>query len=154
GALLAVRGTAVQRQVPPIAPTVAPLPVLAAMLFAAVLAAALASGTLVGWGLRAVVGLAAARRCLGAGWTAGQLGRHSGLLRLAQPCSVDEAIHLPAWERDGRWLVLDGRLGATGEVTSPGGVVCAFYQAELRLVGEHGEPGRLVARERAASVPL
>ena len=67
---------------------------------------------------------------------------------------MDEAIHLPAWERDGRWLVLDGRLGATGEVTSPGGVVCAFYQAELRRVGERGEPGRLVARERAASLPL
>jgi hypothetical protein len=39
-------------------------------------------------------------------------------------------------------------------VTSPGGVICAFYEAELRLVGERGEPGRLVARERAASVPL
>ena len=39
-------------------------------------------------------------------------------------------------------------------MTSPGGVVCAFYEAELRLVGERGVPGRLVARERAASAPL
>jgi hypothetical protein len=39
-------------------------------------------------------------------------------------------------------------------VTSPGGVVCAFYDAELRLIGLRGEPGRLVARERGASLPL
>lgn len=154
GALLAVRGTAMQRQVPPIAPTVAPLPVLAGMLLAAVLAAALAAGTAVGSILRTILGLTAAGGCIAAGWTAGQLWRHAELLRFAHPCTVDEAIHLPAWERDGRWLVLDGQLGATGEVTSPGGVVCAFYQAELRLIGERGEPGRLVARERAASLPL
>ncbi|MGZ6131670.1 MAG: hypothetical protein ACXWLF_06585, partial [Myxococcaceae bacterium] len=54
----------------------------------------------------------------------------------------------------GRWLLVDGRLGAAGEVTSPGGVVCAFYDAELRLIGLRGEPGRLVARERGASLPL
>jgi hypothetical protein len=154
GALLAVRATAVQRQVPPIAPTVAPLPVLAGMLLAGVLAAALAAGTPVGWFLRTVLGLAAATGCIAAGWTAGQLWKHAELLRFTHPCTVDEAIHLPAWERDGRWLVLDGRLGAPGEVTSPGGIVCAFYQAELRLVGERGEPGALVARERAASLPL
>jgi hypothetical protein len=154
GALLAVRGTAVQRQVPLIAPTVAPLPVLAGMLLAAVLAADLATGTAAGSIVRGLLGLAAAGGCVGAGWTAGQLWRHAELLRFANPCTVDEAIHLPAWERDGRWLVLDGRLGATGEVTSPGGVVCAFYQAELRMVGERGEPGHLVAREHAASLPL
>jgi len=154
GALLAVRGTAVQRQVPLIAPTVAPLPVLAGMLLAAVLAAALATGTAAGSVLRTILGLAAGGGCIAAGWTAGQLWRHAELLRLAAPCTVDEAIHLPAWERDGRWLVLDGRLAATGEVTSPSGVVCAFYQAELRMVGERGEPGHLVARERAASLPL
>jgi len=154
GALLAVRGTAVQRQVPLIAPTVAPLPVLAGMLLAAVLAAALATGTAAGSVLRTILGLAAGGGCIAAGWTAGQLWRHAELLRSAAPCTVDEAIHLPAWERDGRWLVLDGRLGATGQVTSPGGVVCAFYQAELRTVGERGEPGQLVARERAASLPL
>ena len=39
-------------------------------------------------------------------------------------------------------------------MTSPGGVVCAFYDAELRLVGRQGEPGRLVGRERGASLPL
>jgi len=154
GALLAVRGTAVQRHVPTIAPPVAPMPVLAGLLLGGVLAFALAAGTPAGWVLRWALGVAAGAGCVTAGWTAGQLWRHAELLRFAHPCTVDEAINLPAWERDGRWLVLDGRLGSTGEVTSPGGVVCAFYEAELRLVGSRGEPGRLVARERAASLPL
>lgn len=154
GALLAVRATAVQRHVPVIAPAVAPLPVLAGLLLGGALAFALSAGTPAGSVLRWILGAAASAGCLAAGWTAGQLWRHAEVLRDTHPCSVDEAIHLPAWERDGRWLLLDGRLGSSGEVTSPGGVICAFYEAELRLVGERGEPGRLVARERAASVPL
>ena len=154
GALLAVRGTAGQRHVPVIAPAVAPLPVLAGLLLVGALAFALSAGTPAGSVLRWILGAAASVGCLAAGWTAGQLWRHAELLRDTHPCGVDEAIHLPAWERDGRWLLLDGRLGSSGEVTSPGGVICAFYEAELRLVGERGEPGRLVARERAASVPL
>jgi hypothetical protein len=154
GALLAVRGTAVQRHVPVIAPAVAPLPVLAGLLLGGVLAFALTAGTAAGSVLRWALGAAALVGCLGAAWTAGQLWRHAELLRDAHPCTVDEAIHLPAWEREGRWLLLDGRLGSSGEVTSPGGVVCAFYDAELRRVGERGEPGRLVARERAVSIPL
>ena len=154
GALLAVRATAVQRHVPVVAPAVAPLPVLAGLLLGGVMAFALAAGTPAGSVLRCVLGIAAAVGCAGAGWTAGQLWRHAELLREAHPCTVDEALQLPAWERDGRWLLLDGRLGSSGEVTSPGGVVCAFYEAELRLIGERGEPGRLVARERAASLPL
>jgi hypothetical protein len=154
GALLAVRGTAVQRHVPVIAPALAPIPVLAGLLLGGVLAFALAAGTPAGWFLRWCLGVAASLGCVGAGWTAGQLWRHAELLRDAHACTVDEAIHLPAWERDGRWLLLDGRLGSPGEVTSPGGVVCAFYEAELRRVGERGAPGRLVARERAVSLPL
>jgi hypothetical protein len=154
GALLAVRGTTVQRHVPVIAPALAPLPVLAGLLLAGVLGLVLATGTPAGSVLRWVLGAAAAVGCVAAGWTAGQLWRHAELLRDAQACTVDEAVHLPSWEREGRWLLIDGRLGSTGEVTSPGGVVCAFYEAELRLVGERGEPGRLLARERAASVPL
>ena len=154
GALLAVRGTSVQRHVPLIAPAVAPLPVLAGLLLGGAIAFALAAGTPAGAVLRWILGAAASAGCVAAGWTAGQLWRHAELLRDAHPCTVDEAIHLPAWERDGRWLLLDGHLGSSGEVTSPGGVVCAFYEAELRLVGERGEPGRLVTRERAASVPL
>jgi hypothetical protein len=154
GALLAVRRTAVQRHVPVIAPAVAPLPVLAGLLLGGALAFAVAAGTPAGSVLRWILGVAASGGCLAAGWTAGQLWRHAELLRDAKPCTVDEAIHLPAWEREGRWLLLDGHLGSSGEVTSPGGVICAFYEAELRLVGERGEPGRLVARERAVSVPL
>jgi len=154
GALLAVRGTTLRRHVPAIAPALAPLPVLAGMLLAGVLALVLATGTPVGSVLRWVLGVAAGAGCVAAGWTAGQLWRHAELLRDAQACTVDEAIHLPSWERDGRWLLLDGRIGSSGKVTSPGGGVCAFYEAELRLVGERGEPGRLLARERAASLPL
>jgi len=154
GALLAVRGIALQRHAPTIAPGLAPLPVLAALLLGGVVAVALAAGTPAGSVLRWVLGIAAAAGCIAAGWTAGQLWRHAELLRDAHPCTVDEAIHLPFWERDGRWLLLDGYLASTGEVTSPGGVVCAFYESELRLIGEHCEPGRLVARERASSLPL
>jgi hypothetical protein len=44
-----------------------------------------------------------------------------------------------------------GRLGASEEVTSPGGVVCAFYDAEVRLAGVLGRPGPLLSRERAWS---
>ena len=154
GALLAVRGTVGQRHVPVIAPAVAPLPVLAGLLLGGAVAFAFAAGTPAGLVIRWVLGAAASVGCLSAGWTAGQLWRHAELLRDAHPCTVDEAIHLPAWERDGRWLLLDGRLGSTGEVTSPGGIVCAFYEAELRLVGHGGEPGRLVSRERAVSLPL
>ena len=127
---------------------------LAGLLLGGAIAFALAAGTPAGAVLRWILGAAASAGCVAAGWTAGQLWRHAELLRDAHPCTVDEAIHLPAWERDGRWLLLDGHLGSSGEVTSPGGVVCAFYEAELRLVGERGEPGRLVTRERAASVPL
>lgn len=127
---------------------------LAGLLLAGVLALALSAGTPAGSVLRWALGVAAAVGCVAAGWTAGQLWRHADLLREATPCTVDEAVHLPSWERDGRWLLLDGRLGSSGEVTSPGGVICAFYESELRLVGARGEPGRLVARERAASVPL
>jgi len=154
GALLAVRGTTVQRHVPVIAPALAPLPVLAGLLLAGVLALVLAAGTPAASVLRWILGSAAAAGCAAAGWTAGQLWRHAELLRDAQACTVDEAVHLPPWERDARWLLLDGRLGSSGQVTSPGGVVCAFYEAELRLVGERGEPGRLLSRERAASLPL
>jgi hypothetical protein len=154
GALLAVRGRAVQRHVPAVVAPVAPMPVLAGLLLGGVLAFALAAGTPAGWVLRWALGLAAGVGCVGAAWTAGQLWRHAELLRFAHACTVDEAINLPAWERDGRWLVLDGRLGSAGEVTSPGGVVCAFYDAELRQIGTRGEPGRLVAREQAASLPL
>ena len=154
GALLAVRGTALKRHAPAIAPAVAPVPVLAGLLVAGVMALTFAAGTPAASIVRWVLGMAAGAGSIGAGWTAGQLWRHSELLRSARPATVDEAIHLPAWEREGHWLVLDGRLGSSGEVTSPGGVVCAFYDAELRLVGERGEPGRLVARERAASTPL
>ncbi|HEY1907118.1 MAG TPA: hypothetical protein VGG91_13815, partial [Myxococcaceae bacterium] len=70
GALLAVRGTAVQRHVPIIAPGLAPLPVLAGLLLGGVMAVALAAGTPAGSLLRWALGIAAAAGCLAAGWTA------------------------------------------------------------------------------------
>src|SRR4029453_758407 len=77
--------------------------------------------------LRWVLGAAAAVGCVAAGWTAGQLWRHAELLRDAQACTVDEAVHLPSWERDGRWLLLDGRLGPPGGgASSAGGGGCPW----------------------------
>ncbi|HZJ56177.1 MAG TPA: hypothetical protein VFD38_18695, partial [Myxococcaceae bacterium] len=90
GALLAVRGTTIQRHVPVIAPGLAPLPVLAGLLLGGVLALMLAGGTPAGSVLRWVLGAAAAAGCVAAGWTAGQLWRHAELLRDAHPCTVDE----------------------------------------------------------------
>jgi hypothetical protein len=154
GALLAVRGTAMQRHVPTVADSVAPLPVLAGLLLAGAFGFATAAGTPVGGVLRWLLGLAAGGGCIAAGWTAGQLWRHAELLRFARPTPVDEALRRVRQEGRAQWFVLDGWLGAAGEVTSPGGVVCAFYEAELRAVGEGGAPGALLARERGASLPI
>ena len=39
--------------------------------------------------------------------------------------------------------------GASEPVTSPGGVVCAFYDAELRSTGDQGRKGPLISQEKA-----
>jgi len=70
-------------------------------------------------------------------------------LRGSAPRSIDEAVaELRAGKEPG-WGVYQGRLGASDPVTSPGGVVCAFYDAELRSTGDQGRKGPLISQERA-----
>jgi hypothetical protein len=104
-----------------------------------------------GWGLGAVL------LCV-AGVVAYRAERPRGraeLLLSSAPTALDEAIdalrgsgHAPA-----SW-VLKGWLGTDSPVTSPGGVVCAFYEAELRGIGERGRKGPLLWLDRAFPEPL
>ena len=67
------------------------------------------------------------------------------------PRSLDEGVAaLRAGQAPG-WGVYRGRLAASDQVTSPGGVVCAFYEAELRGARTDGGRGPLLSVERGAS---
>lgn len=69
-------------------------------------------------------------------------------LKAEAPRSIDEGV---AALRDGgtaEWGVYRGRLASSDQVTSPGGVVCAFYEAELREVMPDGSKGSLLSVER------
>jgi hypothetical protein len=71
------------------------------------------------------------------------------LLRASVPKSLDEAVaSLRAGSAPG-WGVYRGSLDAADALTSPGGVPCAFYEAEVREVAEDGRKGPLLSRERA-----
>lgn len=66
------------------------------------------------------------------------------------PTALDEAIS----RLNGRPKLeglFAGRLDASEEVTSPGGVVCAFYEAEVRSLEADGRKGALLAAERSQS---
>ncbi|MFL5349673.1 MAG: hypothetical protein ACJ8AT_33165 [Hyalangium sp.] len=73
-------------------------------------------------------------------------------LRGSAPRSIDEAVAELRAGRQPGWGVYRGRLGASEPVTSPGGVVCAFYDAELRSTGEQGRKGPLLSQERGFSL--
>lgn len=73
-------------------------------------------------------------------------------LRGSAPRSIDEAVAELRAGREPGWGVYQGRLGASEPVTSPGGVVCAFYDAELRTAGDQGRKGPLLSQERAYSM--
>jgi hypothetical protein len=73
-------------------------------------------------------------------------------LRGSAPRSIDEAVAELRAGREPGWGVYRGRLGASEPVTSPGGVVCAFYDAELRSAGEQGRKGPLLSQEHAYSM--
>lgn len=74
------------------------------------------------------------------------------VLKGSAPKSVDAAIaELRAGKEPG-WGVYQGRLGASEPVTSPGGVVCAFYEAELRATGDQGRKGSLLSQEKGYSL--
>ncbi|NMO19942.1 hypothetical protein HPC49_20300 [Pyxidicoccus fallax] len=76
------------------------------------------------------------------------------LLRSSAPKALDEAVaSLRAGDVPG-WGVYQGTLDAADALTSPGGVPCAFYDAEVRQVAEDGRKGPLLSRERAYSPVL
>jgi hypothetical protein len=80
------------------------------------------------------------------GVRASRLRGRAEALRALAPQDVDEAVaSLQGRRRAG---VFRGRLGARGAVTSPAGLVCAFYESELRAA-ESGGAGTLLTRERA-----
>lgn len=68
----------------------------------------------------------------------------------APPLTVDEALE-QARSNEGRTgpVVVRGRIHASDPLISPGGVACAFYDAEIRAVCDDGSRGTLLRRERA-----
>ncbi|MFL5353342.1 hypothetical protein [Archangium sp.] len=70
-------------------------------------------------------------------------------LRAEAPRSLDEGVAALRQGHAPRWGVYRGRLASSDQVTSPGGVVCAFYEAELRGVMADGSKGPLLSVERA-----
>jgi hypothetical protein len=102
------------------------------------------AGRSVGLGL---LGLAAGLAFLGS-----RARLRADALKGSAPKSIDEAIaELRAGQEPG-WGVYQGRLGASDPVTSPGGVVCAFYDAELRATGDQGRKGSLISQEKGYSL--
>ncbi|QSQ25867.1 hypothetical protein JY651_13460 [Pyxidicoccus parkwayensis] len=71
------------------------------------------------------------------------------LLRASVPKSLDEAVAALRAGQSPGWGVYRGSLDAADSLTSPGGVPCAFYEAEVREVAEDGRKGPLLSRERA-----
>ncbi len=103
--------------------------------------------------VRALMGTAAVGALAWAAWllyAATRWRRWAERLSSATPVPLDEAARcLEAADGAlGAVGVFEGRLGAVEQVTSPGGVVGAFFRAELREVREDGEKGALVAFER------
>lgn len=75
---------------------------------------------------------------------------HADALCEGAASSVDEGVQmLRVTGKDAHVGVFRGRLSAAEEVTSPGGIVCAFYDAELRQVAADGRKGALISSERA-----
>ena len=99
--------------------------------------------------------LAGAGLLVGAGVLAMHAARartFADALRSKRVTGVDEAIaQLRQAGRDGQVGVFRGHLTANEGVTSPGGIVCAFFDAELRAVAPEGQKGRLLSSERASA---
>ncbi|RKG81723.1 hypothetical protein D7W79_04350 [Corallococcus exercitus] len=75
-------------------------------------------------------------------------------LRGAAPVPLDEAVEALREGRPPGFGVYRGRLESLETLTSPGGVPCAFYDAAVHAVGDHGRKGPLLSRERAYSPVL
>lgn len=102
------------------------------------------AGRGLGFGL---LGLAAGLALLGS-----RARLRADTLRGSAPRSLDEAVAELRAGREPGWGVYTGRLGASEPVTSPSGVVCAFYEAELRTTGPQGRKGALISQDRAWSL--
>lgn len=76
------------------------------------------------------------------------------LLRASAPMALDEAVAALRAGRSPGWGVYRGRLEAPEVLTSPGGVPCAFYEAEVRGVAADGRKGPLLTRDRAYAPAL
>ncbi|MFP2957530.1 hypothetical protein ACLEPN_06775 [Myxococcus sp. 1LA] len=73
----------------------------------------------------------------------------ANVLRGSAPVPLDEAVAaLRAGQAPG-WGVYHGVLDAEASLTSPGGVPCVFFDAEVREVAADGRRGALLSRERA-----
>lgn len=74
--------------------------------------------------------------------------RQAELLLSQAPRPLDEAVETlrSGGSAEG---VFRGRLASTEQVTSPAGLVCAFYEAEVREVAPGGQKGSLISLERA-----
>jgi hypothetical protein len=70
-------------------------------------------------------------------------------LRGEAPRCLDEGVEALRAGRSPGWGVYRGRLASSDELISPGGVVCAFYEAELRGARPDGSRGPLLSVERA-----
>ncbi len=65
------------------------------------------------------------------------------------PRSLDEGVEALRAGCSPGWGVYRGRLASSDTLLSPGGVVCAFYEAELRVALPDGRKGSLLSVERA-----
>ena len=97
-----------------------------------------------------VVGTAALATACAVAFTGTRLRRRAELLLSSAPRELDEVVNrLRGGERSAQG-VFRGRIGADEDVTSPGGVVCAFYEAQLRQPTIDGRKGSLLGTERAS----
>ncbi|MFP2905818.1 hypothetical protein ACLESD_12320 [Pyxidicoccus sp. 3LFB2] len=76
------------------------------------------------------------------------------VLRGSVPRSLDEAVASLRSGQTPGWGVYQGSLDDAEALTSPGGVPCAFYEAEVREVAADGRKGPLLSRERAYAPAL
>nr|WP_226994312.1 hypothetical protein [Myxococcus hansupus] len=70
-------------------------------------------------------------------------------LRGSAPVPLEEAVEALRAGKAPGWGVYHGVLEAEPALTSPGGVPCAFFDAEVREVAADGRRGALLSRERA-----
>ncbi|NOJ81451.1 hypothetical protein [Myxococcus xanthus] len=73
----------------------------------------------------------------------------ANVLRGSAPVPLDDAVAALRAGASPGWGVYHGVLDAESTLTSPGGVPCVFFDAEVREVAADGRRGPLLSRERA-----